>query len=350
MPEKVVQVTEIAQRRRGGLLVELFWTRTGLLLLILMMIAGTLLTTAGAVQSGTSRGLLVAVGTGALVSALVTFAQTLLTATASRRVLVDSLVIESRKVLEELSAEYRSLNTEFFPTNVFEPSVERDPELTRLIMTDLRTSRQYLFLGFSARYASARLLLSDSWEREVRVVMADPKDCGSMGGRARWLLRYAEPGGDYEQTLAGLQDEIAVGLVGLYVARSRCTRIDVTVIGNPPLDRFEIFDDSVWVTLFSDPAAVGVAHPRMLRFARASFLYAMQRSELIRICNGRAGQHLVMHPDTTLEEFLTLFEQVTGRALSALTYDDLTRRFHTVASEFASSADRVPEAGVVWSG
>jgi|GEM_PF-3522331 len=321
-----------------SLLVELFWTRTGLLLLLMLLTSALTLTLSAQLPAGVGRNLLTAVGTGALVSALVTAAQTLLTATASRRVLVDSLVVESRQAMRELTDEYRAMNSEFFPTHVFEPTAEPDPAFNRLMMADLQNTRQYLFRGFSARHAAARTLLTRSPERELRAVIADPRDRSSINSRARYLMRQSGVEGSYPEIQAQLYEDLCTGLVGLYVARGRCTRIDVTVAANPPADRFELFDDSIWVALFSDGRGTCLPYPRTLRFQRSSFIYDMQHSEFVRICNSRTALHECIYPDTDRDEFIAVFEKITGRRLTVKRLEALEESFHTFRREFARRA------------
>jgi hypothetical protein len=338
---------------RRSLLVELFWTRTGLLLLLMLITSLASLVLSARVDSGVLRTVVTAIGTGTLVSALVTCAQTLLTASASRRVLVDALVEESRDAMRELTEEYRALNREFFPTHVFEPTDQPDPAFNRLMMADLNGTRQYLFRGFSARHAAARVLLSRPMDREMRVVIADPRDRGSIDSRARYLLRrdgvQAATGTGAASSMtssaiahaelqARLHEEVCVGLVGLYVARSRCTRIDVTVMSNPPVDRFELFDDSIWVALFSDVNGATTPYPRTLRFERSSFIYNMEHSEFVRISNSRTTLHERIYPDTSSDEFIALFEKITGRRLSSKRLQALETVFDAFRRDFASSA------------
>lgn len=330
MPERVTPPT------RRGLLVEIFWTRTGLLLACMLLASAVLLPLSSGLQPGGARNLVVAVGTGMLVSALVTFAQTLLTASASQRVLVDALVQESRRALRELTDEYRSLNREFFPTHVFEPTAEPDPTFNRLLMADLQNTRQYLFRGFSARHAAARLLLTRSPERELRVIIADPRDRNSINSRARYLVRHGA--GSYEDVEARLYEEICVGLVGLYLVRGRCTRIDITVMSNPPVDRFELFDDGIWVALFSDAGGTTTPYPRTVRFRRSSFIYGMEHSEFVRIAGARNALHVCLYPDTERREFLALFEKITGRRLTPQRLEALQAGFEEFRRGFVSSA------------
>ncbi|RSM80752.1 hypothetical protein DMH04_29755 [Kibdelosporangium aridum] len=316
---------------------ELFWTRTGLLLAVLLVISIGSLWISSAMDAGLLRNLVTALGTGTMVSAIVGFGQTLITAAASQKALVTPLVEESKRALRDLSAEYRALNNEFFPTHVFEASAEPDPEFNRLLMDDLRASRHYYFRGFAGRHAAARLLLTRS-EWELRAVVADPRQHSAISGRARYLLRHEGATGDYDKIRARLIDEISIGIVGLFLARSRCTSIDIAVISDPPLDRTEIFDDSVWLTLYSDVGGATSLYPRTLRFSEGSFIYGMQRAEFQRMRDTRTAQKFVITPDTTRQEFLALFEKITSTPLSEEGFADLERKFHDFREEFTKAA------------
>ncbi|MCE7010673.1 hypothetical protein LWC34_48905 [Kibdelosporangium philippinense] len=316
---------------------EMFWTRTGLLLAVLLVISIGSLWISSAMDAGLLRNLVTALGTGTMVSAIVGFGQTLITAAASQKALVTPLIEESKRALRDLSAEYRALNNEFFPTHVFEASAEPDPEFNRLLMQDLRASRHYFFRGFSGRHAAARLLLTRS-EWELRTVVADPRQHSAISGRARYLLRNEGATGDYDKIRAQLIEEISIGIVGLFLARSRCTTIDIAVISDPPLDRTEIFDDSVWLTLYSDVGGVTSLYPRTLRFSEGSFIYGMQRAEFQRMRDTRTAQKFVITPDTSRQEFLALFEKITSTPLSEEGFGQLERKFHDFREEFTKAA------------
>lgn len=327
-----------ARGLRTNALLDIFWTRTGLLLLTLIVISGSSMLVSSAMAAGTGKNLVASLATGTLVSAIVGFWQTLITATASQRAMVTPLVEESRRALQELSAEYRSLNREFFPTHVFEPSADPDPTFNQLLMQDLRDTRQYFFRGFSGRHAAARLLLSHS-EWELRAVIADPRESTAISGRARYLVRHEGADADYETVRSRLHEEIHIGLVGLYLARTRCTRIDVTVISDLPLDRVEVFDDSVWITLYSDMGGATSLYPRSLRFSSGSFIYTMQRAEFTRMYSARSARQYLITPDLTREDFRALFEQITETALTEETLQEWEAKFHGFRHEFSTAAE-----------
>lgn len=327
-----------AKGLRTNLIQDVFWTRTGLLLAILLLVSVGSFGVGSLVHDGALHTFVLSVGTGTLVSAVVTFVQTLVTATASQRALVTPLVEESRRALQELSAEYRALNQEFYPTHVFDPTTEPDPAFNRLMMADLHRSREYFFRGFSGRHAAARLLLSHA-EWELRAVLADPRYATAVSGRARYLLRRNGVESDYDAIREQLHDEIRVGLVGLYLARSRCSRLDITVVGDPALDRLEMFDSSAWLTLFTAATGATAPYPKTLRFSESSFLYAMERAEFLHVCNSRAAHHFAIAPDTSRPEFLNLFQKITGIPLSEDGFRALDDRFHEFQRAFSTAAE-----------
>jgi hypothetical protein len=316
---------------------EIFWTRTGLLLLILLVTSGLAMIASSSMAAGTGKNLVTALATGTLVSAIVGFGQTLITATATQRAMLEPLIEESRQALHELSAEYRSMNREFFPTHVFEPTAEPDPVFNRLMMQDLLRTRQYLFRGLSGRHAAARMLLSRA-EWEIRAVLSDPRNLPGISGRARYLIRHSAADVDHDTINARLDEEIRIGLVGLFLARSRCTRMEVTVISDSPTDRLEIFDDSVWVMLYSDVRSTN-KFPRTLRFSEGSFIYNMERADFGRISASPQAHHLVITPSTTRDDFIVMFEKVTGTALTEEQFRELNAKFHTFLKEFSVTAE-----------
>jgi hypothetical protein len=329
-----------AERTRGvrkNPVQEIFWTRTGLLLLILVVTSGLTMVLSANLDPGVGKNLVTSLATGTLVSAIVGFGQTLITATATQKAMLTPLVDESRQALRDLADEYRSMNREFFPTHVFEPTAEPDPAFNRLMMQDLQNTRQYLFRGFSGRHAAARMLLSKS-EWEFRGVVADPDNASGISGRARYLIRHSPANVDVDTIQKRLHEEIRMGLVGLYLARSRCSRMEVTVISDPPLDRLEIFDDSVWVTLYSD-AHAPAEYPRTLRFSEGSFIYNMERAEFGRISASRHAHHLVITPDLSRQEFIARFEKITNSRLTEEQFLELNAEFYNFLRQFSVTAE-----------
>ncbi|TCP56925.1 hypothetical protein EV191_101874 [Tamaricihabitans halophyticus] len=323
---------------RKSLVRELFWTRTGLLLSVLLLVSIACLIGAVMLAPGMPRNLLNAIGTGTMVSAIVGFGQTAITSTAEHRAMLLPVVEESRRALRDLSSEYRELNREFYPTQVFEATTRPDPAFNQLLMRDLQQTRQFFFSGFSARHAAARLLISHA-EWELRVIIADPRDGTTVSGRAKYLLRNEDATADYAEVQQRLHEEIRMGLVGLYLARSRCTTLQIAVVVDPRLDRVELFDQSVWITLFSDAVRVGALYPRTLRFSEGSFIYNMERAEFMRIGNSPAVRHFQITPEMSHGDFRELYQQITGAVLSEEDFQELAGDFHAFREDFSAAAE-----------
>lgn len=114
--------------------------------------------------------------------------------------------------------------------------------------------------------------------------------------------------------------------------------MDIVVVSDPPLDRLEMFDGSVWITLYSD-AGTTTLYPRTLRFSEGSFIYNMERAEFSRIASSRDARHLLIDPDTTRPDFLAQFEKITGARLSEQQFLDLEAKFHAFRQEFSAAAE-----------
>lgn len=71
--EEVTEVSAEAKRLRSSPLQEIFWTRTNLLLLVLVVVSGSSLWISSSMSAGAAKTLLNALGTGTLISAVVGF-------------------------------------------------------------------------------------------------------------------------------------------------------------------------------------------------------------------------------------------------------------------------------------
>ena len=326
-----------------SLLRELFWTRTGLLVLAtgLLGIALLVISSTLPVRSLGSQ-ITFAVGTGLLAAIVFTLVQTATVATAANRVLVEALSNQTRITLRALFDESRSINAMYLPTHIFEGSSRPDPAFNRQLTRDLASSQIFLFRGLSARHSAVRLLAASSGHWEFRAVIADPRAHESLHERVRYLT-YTDPHRRFDDIYDEIKQQVRYGLVGLYLARLRCSGIFLSVTKSPSLDRFEIFDDSVWVTLFSDASRPASTYPRALRFGRSSFVYTMQRRDFQR-ATADAPTH-VIEPSTTEAEFVDLFERLTGDRLTFVQLAKLQEDFNVFRRSFMADANLTGESG-----
>ena len=327
--------------RNNHLVQEIFWTRTGLLLLVLLVISSTSLGLSSALPDGVWKSVLFSVGTGLLITAVVSFGQTVLTARSTQLAMLNPVTAAIQQAMREVSAEQRTRHQQYMPSHEFPATNDPDPTFNQLMMADLHAAREYFFRGFSGRHAAARLLLSHA-EWELRVVIADPLCQTALSSRARYLLRRSAQEGDSEALEKRLREEIHVGLAGLYLARSRCSRVDLTVVDDPPVNRLEIFDESVWLSLFTEPDGAGLLYPRTLRFAAASLNYGIARAEFMQTCNSRNDKHYAITPETSRAEFFDIFKRITRITLTEDSFHTLVGRFQDFQQDFTIAAKLLP--------
>ena len=67
-------------------------------------------------------------------------------------------------------------------------------------------------------------------------------------------------------------------------------------------------------------------------------VFEEERAEFLRISNSKAGYHFAITPATTRNDFLALFEKVTGDPLTQDGFVELDTKFHAFRREFSASA------------
>lgn len=260
MTEASTTVNSLLKRMSRGM--------QSLLLAVVALCAVILLWAATLVHSGTWKEFLNAVATGLLVSAAFGIAQTLVTSRVSTEMLRASVV-------EEVSRSLTRSNNAYFPTNEFPASMMPDPSFNALVMQDLANSFTFWFRGLSGRHATARLSFNQKVSMQAHLILPHPMVQGTIEGRVEYSLRnQLYPGLDEGGIRDRIKHDIALGTVGLFEACRKCALLEVILTPMPLLDRYEIFRDAIWVTLFSDPGQ-GMRFPRSLRFPASSILYLM---------------------------------------------------------------------------
>jgi hypothetical protein len=185
-------------------------------------------------------------------------------------------------------------------------------------------------------------MASTSRNWEVQVMIADPTDHGSLVSRARHVMLQkgiAPSEQPSDEVYERLISDIEVGLVGLYLVRAKCTKIEIVAMQNPTTDRFEIFDDSIWITLFSSITGPAVTYPKTLRFGAESFVYKMERADFLRICNSDSAKQGSISPRTRKDDFSRVYRHLTGKELTDELLNDLTDKFEAFHRAFFEEAE-----------
>ena len=302
-----------------------------LLLSVVALGATALLWAATNLHSATWKEFLNAVATGLLVSATFGIAQALITSRVSAELLRASVV-------EEVNRSLAQSNNAYFPSNEFPASSTPDMLYNSRLTQDLENSSTFWFRGFSGRHTGARLALNHKVSLQVHIILPDPRMPGTMEGRIDYAIRNElYPGLTVERIRDVVRHDIALGLVGLFGACHRCALMELILTPMPMLDRYEIFRDAIWVTLYSDPGQ-GMKFPRALRFPASSVMYLMQQADCLQTRN-HPSSRLIQFPRSLADaDMLRMFEDITGESLTKAQLDKLTSDFGKFAERFAQTA------------
>lgn len=169
----------------------------------------------------------------------------------------------------------------YAPTNTYKGTPKFDPAFNHGLMRDLACSRSYIFRGISAKYVPGRVKLRGPGLDVVRVMLLDLNADEAI--RLRALDRSHNPkyaGKNPDELQAELRHEIVVSLVSLFEVRNICT-VDVACIATTAVDRVELFDDALYVSLYHGPRSDGF--PETLRYSSDSVAYGQHRLDCARV-------------------------------------------------------------------
>ena len=299
-----------------------------LLLTAVALGATALLWISTLIHSPTWKEFLNAVATGLLVSAAFGIAQALITSRVSAELLRASVV-------EEVSHSLAHSNNAYFPANEFPASMVPDPLFNARLFQDLESSSTFWFRGLSGRYAAARLAFNQNVSLQAHLILPDPKVQGTFEGRVDYAYRNRiYPDLKVDEIQNAIRRDIALGIVGMLEASRKCAIMELILTPMPLLDRYEIFKDAIWVTLFSAPGQ-GMKFPRTLRFPASSVMYLMQQADCLQT-RAHPNTRVIQFPRTiTGAEMFKIFEDVTGEAITQGEYDQLREDFTKFADNFA---------------
>jgi hypothetical protein len=302
-----------------------------LLLTVVALGATALLWAATLIHSATWKEFLNAVATGLLVSAAFGIAQALITSRVSAELLRASVV-------EEVSNSLAHSNNAFFPTNEFAASMTPDPLFNLHLTQDLENSSTFWFRGLSGRCAAARLSYNQNVSLQAHLILPDPRVQGTIEGRVDYAYRNRiYPNLDIDQIRSKTMHDIALGVVGMLEACRKCAIMELILTPMPLLDRYEIFRDAIWVTLYSDPGQ-GTKFPRTLRFPASSIMYLMQQADCLQTRNHPTTRVIQFPRTITPADRFKIFEEVTGNTVTQDDYRQLREGFLEFADGFAQDA------------
>lgn len=324
------------------LLRSLYFNRTGILLLSMVLLSITAILAAQRARGG-AQGVWLGLGVAVLAASLYSFFQVLLTTRQFEGFITDTvrqvITKEITAVTAAALAEYQKLQSAYVPTAVYPAVHSPGRTFNRDLNEALGDSGRYTFYGLTARYAVARLaLLPGLLPAELRFVIADPTLDGVVDLRAR---REAVRGGDesFDRARDDLLRGIYVSFAGMYLTRHRFDRVEICITASPPVDRAELCDDAVFVSLFSDAAEASAPFPSTMQFDRGSVIYRMFDQECNRLFAAHSSKRIAVASGVTEPEFLAALAGV-GIGIAAADWVLLKQEFARFRE--ANRGDLVP--------
>lgn len=228
-----------------------------------------------------SDQVLSAIGLELIASVIFAVIFALLSSRVRDRILYDALMEHantmSAQVLERLANSDSHL-----PIATYPAGNSYDPHFNRAITASLNGSHLYAFRGTSAKYVPSRLKAVHNRPEELRVVMIDPNSTLALRRRAADRQRYPEERSHSVDALVNeLKDEILMAVVALFDIREICN-LDIAYTVETAVTRLELFDDSVFITWYQGQHSTEAKFPETLQFRAGSFLYEVQRLDMIR--------------------------------------------------------------------
>lgn len=302
-----------------------------LLLTVVALGATVLLWAATQVRQPTWKEFLNAIATGLLVSAAFGIAQALITSRVAAEMLRASVV-------EEVSRSLAESNNAYFPSNEFPATKAPGVLFNSLLTRDLEKSTTFWFRGVSSRITAARLALNQNASLQAHIILPDPISPGTLEGRIDYAIRHEiYPGLDRQAIRSRIKHNISLGLVGLLDACHRCAIMELILTPMPLLDRYEIFRDAIWVTLYSDPGQ-GTKFPRTLRFPASSVMYLIQQADCLQTRNHPSARLIEFPRSLNDDDMLEKLNEITGETLTKDDLVRLTAEFKEFSNGFAQQA------------
>ncbi|GAA2887975.1 hypothetical protein [Streptomyces mexicanus] len=200
--------------------------------------------------------------------------------------LQESLEDSFTEFSNKLTATVAQGNADFLPNALYPPLNPTNGEYGIRFNVDMTRSLEetafYAFRGPSARYVAARLRASNHYPQQVKVAMLSPGDTMAIQRRAADRVYWERfEGKDIQQLEEELRQELIWSVVSLFDYRRFCA-VDLMYVEDTAVYRYEMFDDSVYISWYHGAQSHAKEMPESLRFPANSFLYKTLQLDLVR--------------------------------------------------------------------
>ncbi len=259
-----------------GTLYQLYVNKLGLLLLVLVIISG-LLFFFGARDKDSIQGVIfIAVGGSLLASAVFSVLYIFITNINNYDLIQGLIQDENKSARLAVTSDIRSLFPEYMPTAIYSATKSMKSEFNFDITDSCESSHSYTFKGFSGKFVPIRIKNSKNSFTNVRLILANPSDTSSFYVTVRHMMssQNQKSNGDYEKVQKDIVSDIFTCIIGLYqYCRFYCSSCKIVFWNDPIIDRYELFDDCVYITPFQKKNNRGFYFPQSTRYSLDSYIY-----------------------------------------------------------------------------
>ncbi|MET8679585.1 hypothetical protein ABZW18_18935 [Streptomyces sp. NPDC004647] len=292
-------------------------------------------------RSLTTREVLSALGLNLIASVIFAVIFSVLSTRIQEKSLQQSLKDTFTAFSSELTATVAQGNKEFLPIALYPPLDPKDGLYGDRFNVDMIRSLEetgfYAFRGPSARYVAARLRASNHYPQQVKVAMLSPGDPRAIGRRAAdrvYWERFA--GKDIQELESDLRHELIISVVSLFDYRRFCP-VNLLYIEDTAVYRYEMFDDSVYISWYHGAQSQAKEMPESLRFSANSFLYKTLRLDLTRSFDMSSNNNKVTftpeHNDDYLAQHLA---GVLGEPVNQSDIDRWRQDYQSYVEDFSN--------------
>ncbi len=312
-----------------------------MLVLVLMLALGLFMVAAPSLFE-TNQGatnILLALGTSLLASSLFSGMHIFFTNVDFVNYLTERMDQGQRQGLSQVVQYLGTSNPRYLPLATYAPADGQLSAFNVDLAVSLANARAYRFQGLTGYFVPLRLDTQDITLRSLRLSIADPRDQAAMRLRvAREMARTGKS--SFDDVVAWVNGRILQCLVGLFEVRARCELIEILVTTEVSPDRFEIFDDDMYVTIFDPATSDRSEFPPSAKFHRDSFIYdVVLRRFDVQFSKSGASNIFRLLPETPKSTYIQQINDF-GFALDAATFAAKTEQFRAERDAFQKSTKR----------
>jgi hypothetical protein len=189
--------------------------------------------------------------------------------------------LENARVIKAVQDSISQISVRHIPLAHYEPTGSLKSEFNDDVTAALSATRNYWFRGLTGIHVSRRLRTSGTTLDSLKLILADPRDEAALNFRLRYEMAASavEPARDYALAIEQTRQKILQSVIGLYEIRLQCQVVEVLFSRSVPPDRTEIFDDTLFITLFDWNEQRGYEFPESYRFGSHSLMYSVARRD-----------------------------------------------------------------------